>query len=294
MIAIVIPYYKFTFFQATLQSLANQTDQRFNVYIGDDGSPENPSILLKNYKNEFDFVYHRFETNLGGTSLTQQWERCIALSRNEEWIMILGDDDVLGENVVEEFYSNLSEIESKDVNVVRFSTQKIDGLGNKISRVFEHPKLENAVDFLFRKTRSSLSEYIFNRSKIKEIGFKDLPLGWGSDKLAVFEFSTSKKIFTINDTNIYIRISNVSISGTESNIELKNNAVFYYHQYIVDKYFNLLSKKQKKIFIKEWKKSSLISGKHEMEIINEYFRNNYMLLHFIDMKLRIYKLNSLI
>ena len=33
MLAIVIPYFKLTFFEETLQSLANQTDQRFKVYI---------------------------------------------------------------------------------------------------------------------------------------------------------------------------------------------------------------------------------------------------------------------
>jgi hypothetical protein len=35
MLAIVIPYYKRTFFEETLQSLANQTDKRFQVFIGD-------------------------------------------------------------------------------------------------------------------------------------------------------------------------------------------------------------------------------------------------------------------
>ncbi|OOV29296.1 hypothetical protein BXU11_05095 [Flavobacterium sp. LM5] len=96
MLAIIIPYYKLTFFEATLQSLAAQTCQDFKVYIGDDASPENPAMLLEKYKGKFDFVYHRFATNLGGTSLTKQWERCITLSGNEEWLMILGDDDVLG------------------------------------------------------------------------------------------------------------------------------------------------------------------------------------------------------
>ena len=48
MLAIVIPYFKLTFFEETLQSLANQTDQRFKVYIGDDASLENPSDLLEN------------------------------------------------------------------------------------------------------------------------------------------------------------------------------------------------------------------------------------------------------
>ena len=83
MLAIVIPYYKLTFFDATLASLAAQTCHDFKVYIGDDASQEKPSALLEKYKEQFDFIYHRFDENLGGTSLTKQWERCIALSGNE-------------------------------------------------------------------------------------------------------------------------------------------------------------------------------------------------------------------
>jgi hypothetical protein len=58
MLAIVILYYKLTFFDATLQSLASQTNQRFMVYIGDDVSPQYPVLLLEKYKGTFDFVYH--------------------------------------------------------------------------------------------------------------------------------------------------------------------------------------------------------------------------------------------
>ena len=71
MLAIVIPYYKRTFFEETLQCLVNHTNQRFKVYIGDDASPENPSELLKKQKGRFDFVYLSFEQNIGGKSLTQ-------------------------------------------------------------------------------------------------------------------------------------------------------------------------------------------------------------------------------
>jgi hypothetical protein len=60
--------------------------------------------LLERYKGKLNLRYHRFESNLGGISLVRQWERCIALSNNEE-LMILGDDDILGDNVVESFYS---------------------------------------------------------------------------------------------------------------------------------------------------------------------------------------------
>ena len=55
MLAIVIPYYKIRFFEATLISLALQTDKRFKVYIGNDAGNEDPSRLLEQFKNQFDF-----------------------------------------------------------------------------------------------------------------------------------------------------------------------------------------------------------------------------------------------
>ena len=84
MLAIVIPFYKLTFFEATLQSLANQTDKRFKIYIGDDASPEDCSVLLEKYKGKLDFLYKRFESNLGGISLVKQWEQC-----SKQWMKCL-------------------------------------------------------------------------------------------------------------------------------------------------------------------------------------------------------------
>src|SRR5436190_2366329 len=124
MLAIIIPYYKLTFFESTLESLADQTDKRFKVYIGDDASLEDCSLLLRKFEGKFDFIYYRFENNLGGISLTKQWERCISLSDKEEWLMILGDDDVLGENVVEEFYKQYDFFKGK-TNLIRYASQII-------------------------------------------------------------------------------------------------------------------------------------------------------------------------
>lgn len=233
MLAIVIPYYKITFFEATLKSLASQTNKQFKVYIGNDASTEDPVALLEEYKGQFDFVYHKFEKNLGGTSLVKQWERCIALTKNEEWLMILGDDDVLGKNVVKSFQENLLETEKDDISVVRFSTCKINEFGNSISNVYKHPKIENAADFLFKKTRSSLSEYIFNKKQLKEVGFKDFPLAWFSDVLAVLEFSNFGNVYSINEAMVYIRISGISISGKLDNSKLKEKAKFYFYAYLL-------------------------------------------------------------
>ncbi len=234
MLAIVIPYYKLTFFEQTLQSLASQTDQQFKVYIGDDASPESPVDLLEKYKGKFDFEYHRFKDNLGGISLTQQWERCVSLSSNEEWVMILGDDDVLGRNVVEFFYHDIEGI-TRVSNVIRFASMKIDGDGMSISKIYSHPRSEKSIDFIFRVSRSSLSEYVFNKKQIVNIGFKDFPLAWFSDVLAVLEFSDFKEVITINEAVVYIRITDLSISGNQNNLKLKLKATFYFYNYLLTK-----------------------------------------------------------
>lgn len=244
MLAIVIPYYKISFFEATLQSLANQTDKRFKVYIGDDASPEEPLALLEKYINKFDFEYHRFNSNLGSISLVKQWERCISLTKNEEWMMILGDDDVLGENVVEVFYANLHEIANIS-NVVRFASCKINDTGLEISKTYHNPKVESSIDFLIRKSRSSLSEYIFNSKQIKTIGFKDFPLGWFSDVLAVLEFSNFGNVFSINEAMVYVRISDLSISGKQDNAKLKEKANFEFYEYLLTLKFQFFSAEQK-------------------------------------------------
>ncbi len=236
MLAIIIPYYKLTFFEETLQSLASQTSNRFKVYIGDDASPENPSILLEKYQGKFDFVYHRFDENLGEKSLAQQWERCIALSADVEWIMVLGDDDVLGETVVESFYTNQAVFRGK-TNVIRFASKKIFGKDTLDATVFDHPVWETATAAFYRKftksTRSTLSEYIFSRASYLKFGFYDYPLAWNSDDRAWLEFSDHKPIFSINESIVYFRLSDLNISGRQDNQAIKNQSDIVFYKYMV-------------------------------------------------------------
>lgn len=238
MLAIIIPYYKLTFFDETLASLSNQTDKRFKVYIGDDASPESPTDLLNQYQDKLDFTYHRFETNLGGKSLVQQWDRCISRIQSENWLMVLGDDDVLHNSFVATFYENLSEIETLKINVIRYATVVINEENEEISKVHTHPKLETSSDFLMRKfkggTRSSLSEFIFRRIEFEKVKFKDLPLAWYSDYLAVLEVSNFSRMFTINNSLVYFRHSSLNITSKRDNLKTKNRATFGFYYYLLD------------------------------------------------------------
>lgn len=283
MLAIVIPYYKLTFFEATLQSLANQTNKRFKVYIGDDASINNPDLLLHKFQGQFEFVYHRFKNNLGSISLVQHWDRCISLVQNEGWIMILGDDDVLGANCVAEFYLNIEKIQ-KTSNIVRFSSCNIDENGKKISKVFQNPIIESSIDFFFRERRSSLSEYVFNKKKILGIGLKDFPLAWCTDILAVLEVSDFGNVFSINDAIVYVRISDKSISGNKRNQELKSKAAFYFLYYLITKKERIFNISQRDKLIKEITGIYLNNKKNTKLFLklSMYFLNNFLLYDYFN------------
>lgn len=279
MLAIIVPYYKIDFFEATLSSLANQTNKRFTVYVGNDNSTKDPSLLLEKYANEFNFVYQKYDNNLGSISLVKQWERCIALSKNEKWIMILGDDDVLKKNVIEKFYDHLSEFENK-CNVIRFSTVKINDLGNAISDQYFNPLQESAIDFLFRETRSSLSEYVFRKEQLLKTGFKNFPLAWQSDVLAVLEVSNFKQIYSINEAIVKIRISNKSISGSSDSQNEKLNATFQFYYYLLVRKNNWFTDSQKQILLDKMKNSYF----HRKKSTINFLRISYLYIWFFSLK----------
>lgn len=222
-LAIIIPFYKLAFFEETLISLKNQTNKDFKVYIGDDASPEDCTLILEKYKGQFDFRYHRFETNLGGKSLTQQWERCITLANDEQWFIILGDDDYLGENVVANFYKAIETFGEKS-NVIRNASLLINEKSEAISKTYYHPIYEAAIDSYCRKlngdSRSSLSEHIFRMDSYKKYKFKDYKMAWSSDDRAIIDFADSNPIFSI-DSIVYVRMSELNISGGKDNIQQK-------------------------------------------------------------------------
>ncbi len=249
MLAIVIPYYKKAYFEECLGSLVNQTNKNFKVYIGDDASPEDPIDIIRSCQQEIDIVYKKFESNLGGTSLTKQWERCIEMTNDERWVMILGDDDFISENYVAEFYRNLNEVENLNIKVVRFASRIIRMPHRELSELYTHPKIENATDFFYRKfldfSRGSLTEQIFRKDAYLKKGFRDFPLGWGADNLAWLDFTEFGKVYAINEAVAYFRISEVNISRGGYKDDLKQEMKYKYFKLVIENYLEKFASNQR-------------------------------------------------
>ena len=280
MLAIVIPYYKAHFFDSTLASLVAQTNKNFKVYIGDDASPEDPEETVQKYRKRINIEYQKFGENLGKSSLVKQWDRCIDLIQDEEWVMILGDDDVLEPNVVSAFYSHLPEFKSR-TNVVRFSTRIITEKPYHVSDAFKHPVWEPATSAHYRRvigeTRSSLSEYIFRRDAYEEYGFFNFPLAWHSDDRAWLEFSEGKPIYSINQACVLIRNSHLNISGKTDNEEQKYEASKAFYSYILSKQLHNYTKDQRLVLVSRYrtliKRSRTLNLGEKLHIVLLYLRN---------------------
>lgn len=239
-IAIVIPYYKIDFFEETLKSVASQTDKRFTLYIGNDASSDDPFPLIEKYCPNRNYHYFDYRENLGGKNLAMQWERILE-NVKEEWFQILGDDDVISENFVEEFYRNLPEVEKNESNVVKIHQKRIDGNGKTLLEGKKFPSTFTRIDNWNSKfvhgEPASLSEHIFRMKKFRENGFRYFLLAWGTDDTAVFETSGPKPLYFLPNAYVKVRVSNISISGNE-HLELeKKKAHYYFWQYIINNHY---------------------------------------------------------
>ncbi len=214
-LAIVIPAWKPDFFRSALQSLRTQTDRRFTVYVADDGGP--PAIReICASVDDLDLVYHRFDENLGGTSLTGHWNRAVERTR-EPWVWLFGDDDEMHPECVERFYDALEGMDP-DVSVVRFDTEVIDESGAVQAHNPSHPRRETGADFLFDRLlgvrNSYVVEYIFRRSAFDRAGgFPDYPAAWCADDAAWYTFADGQPIVTIPGVRVRWRASRVNITG---------------------------------------------------------------------------------
>lgn len=238
-LAIVIPYYKIDFFEQTIQSVALQKNKDFVLYVGNDASPDDPLPIIQKYLPPDTYFYYDYKTNLGGKNLALQWERILE-NVKEEWFQILGDDDLISEDFVDEFYASLPKAESKKISAMKFSHQWIDDANNLVED-FNYPFKEiDATVFFIKKykneIKSSLSENIFKRVLFLQHGFEKLPLAWGSDDIAILSFSGFRKVLYINTAKVKVRISAASISGSENNLDQKLKADHELNKIIIKKY----------------------------------------------------------
>ena len=217
-LAIIVPAYKADYLKETLESIVNQTDQRFNLYIFDDASPEKLDQIIEDTKLPSGTICHRFDENLGQNSIVAHWDRCVKYTNNESWIWLFSDDDLMDAECVSSFYRELDQ--NPEAVAFRFNTHKISDDGSLIRKNIFSDNF-NAITFLNQKLTYSQESYIvetiFSRKVYTAVdGIPDLPLAWASDDMFNVKLALKGKIKVIQDAIIYWRYSEKNISGNKN------------------------------------------------------------------------------
>ena len=222
-LAIVIPAYKSMYFGQALLSIANQTNKDFTLYIGDDCSPDNLYNIVQKYENRIPIIYKHFDENFGGQNLVAQWERCIDMIEDEEWIWLFSDDDILDPTCVRHFYRTLDSY--PDFDLFHFNVLQINENDDLVGNSFSYPKVLTCEEFLIRRLQGRINsfvvEYIFRKSHFIDKGrFQQFDLAWGSDDATWIKLGKRKGIITIESSIVYWRQSqlNISCNNHDNNI----------------------------------------------------------------------------
>lgn len=219
-LAIIIPAYKAKFLPAALESIAAQTCKDFTLYIGDDCSPGPIGDIVEQYRDKIELVYLCFDNNLGGKDLVAQWERCIAMSKDEPYIWLFSDDDVMEPDCVEKLFRQIENTKG-GYDVYHFDVKEINEEGEVTKALPEYPQVLGAYDFYKGKNtgrcRSYVVENVFSRRIYEQSGgFKNFDLAWGSDVATWCIFCGKKGMFKISGAHVLWRRSSQNITPDKS------------------------------------------------------------------------------
>lgn len=233
-LAIVIPAYKIRFFGDVLKSLSDQTDKRFNVYVGIDASNDDFESVIEKYSSSINITYKRFEENFGGKNLVAQWNRCVEMIGDEQWIWLFSDDDMMEPTCVESFYKEIENGAKYDL--YHFDVEVIDENNKVVKHTYPYPQVIDSVSFLKGKNSSKLDsfvvEYIFRRSTFERLGgFQYFDMAWGTDIATWAKLGREKGIKTILSAKVLWRQSSLNITPSVDKNgllrKLKANVSFY-------------------------------------------------------------------
>lgn len=218
--SICIPAYKSRFLRDCIQSILTQRNTDFELIILNDCSPEPVAQIVKRFKDER-ISYVENDKNVGAVKLVENWNKCLQMASGE-FVMIMGDDDLLAPDYLDEFEKLIQAYPQLDVYHCR--SKIINSKGESVMLTPALPSYEHVYDSIWHRLhqlRSNyISDYVYRTATLKQRGgFYDLPLAWGSDDITAFIASKEKGIAHTNKPVFHYRSNELSITSTGNDLK---------------------------------------------------------------------------
>ena len=222
LVSIIVPFYNAeNYVKETIGSVLAQTYQQFEILLINDGSTDQSSGIIKTIKDD---RIHLVDQENQGVSFSRN--KGIAMAKGE-FIVFLDADDLLHPSFLEKRIFRLSKSAAIACasNVVL-----VDGKGNKIEEDKKHFAANKSSQILEFNDEivTCPSSYLFKTEFIKKhkITFNK-NLQSSADKYFLLEVLKQGEIELINESPMYYRVLNESMSHKITTALLKDQIAFY-------------------------------------------------------------------
>lgn len=219
---IAIPAYKARFIKECINSILLQTFQNFELVIVNDASPDNLDEIVFSY-NDSRIRYYKNEKNFGAENVVDNWNKCLSYATGEYFIL-MGDDDKMMPEYLEEFNILISKYSTFDVLHCRSYIINDNSLTTDITMSLpEYETTYENIWYRIGKERSQyISDFVYKTQPLKNRGgFYKLPLAWATDDISAYIASYPNGIAHINKPILQYRKNALNISSSTSNVHIK-------------------------------------------------------------------------
>ncbi len=224
LISILIPAYKKKYLKECIQSIIKQTYENWEIIILNDKSPQNLESVVGLFLDDR-IKYYKNEKNVGAINLVDNWNKCLSYAEGD-YVMCIGDDDVLLPNCIEE-YSKLI-LKHPGLGVYHAWTEIIDEKGKFIRLLDARPERESVYSLIWHRWNGRtqfIGDFLFHTETLRKLGgFHKLPLAWGADDISVYIAAKDGGIANSQNVMFQYRSSQDTITNT-GNVELKVEAI---------------------------------------------------------------------
>ena len=222
--SITIPAYKRKYLKEAMASVLAQTYQDYELIIVDDCSPEDLRSVVGQFKDSR-IRYYRNDKNCGAENVVDNWNICLGYCTGE-WVICMGDDDLLMPDCLEEYAKSI--IVHPELDVFHTRVRQIDEEGNLIRLCQDRPEISSAYGNIIHYLEGRhqyIVDFCFNVDRLRrEGGYYKVPYAWGSDNLTAFIVGTPKGVYNIQKPTCCYRVNRYSI-GRSGGDRIKLKAI---------------------------------------------------------------------
>lgn len=214
--SILIPVIKGKFLATAIESVLKQTYSDWEMIVYNDCSPDNIDEIIRQY-NDSRIKYFKSDKNLGSEDPSKTWNTMLPLASGQ-YICLLGDDDYISDNYLEEIQKLI--LRYKNVDIFRVQLKRVNEKNEVIFSGDLLPEHESWGQFLYQrivKNRvQSTTEFILKKKALLDIGgYVNFPLAWGSDDATYLLLAKNNGIASTNKAYAYWRKSLLNISDND-------------------------------------------------------------------------------